>query len=142
MSADLERAKEILKETGCTCVLCRDNLVYTTNKRGVAPLIDWLESGVDTCGFSAADKVVGKGAALLYSLLGVRRVHGNVMSLAASKVLRKNGIEAYWDTLTESIQNRAKNSPCPIESATANIDDPEAAFPIILATLAKLQKGN
>ncbi len=140
MSADLERAKEILAQTGSTCVLCRDDLVYTTTQRGVRPLIDWLESGQDTWGFSAADKVVGKAAALLYCLLGVRRVHGNVMSDAAVKVLRRNGIEVYWDRLTEGIRNRADTGPCPLESATTHIDDPEEALPVILATLKSLQK--
>ena len=140
MSADLERAKEILAQTGSTCVLCRDDLVYTTTQRGVRPLIDWLESGQDTWGFSVADKVVGKAAALLYCLLGVRRVHGNVMSDAAVKVLRRNGIEVYWDRLTEGIRNRADTGPCPLESATTHIDDPEEALPVILATLKSLQK--
>ena len=142
MLADLERAKEILAQTGSTCVLCRDEITYTTTQRGVAPLLSWLESGVDTCGFSAADKVVGKAAALLYCLLGIRRVHGNVISEAAVKVLRRNGVEVYWDRLTDGIRNRAGTGPCPMEAATAHIDDPEEALPVILATLASLQKGN
>ena len=140
MSADLEKAKEILAQTGSTCVLCRDDIVYTTTQRGVAPLLEWLESGVDTCGFSAADKVVGKAAALLYCLLGIRRVHGNVMSEAAAKVLRRNGVEVYWDRLTDGIRNRTNTGPCPLEAATMSIDDPDEALPVILATLADLQK--
>lgn len=140
MSADLDRAKEILSQTGSTCVLCRDQLVYTTTDRGIRPLVDWLQSGEDTCGFSAADKVVGKAAALMYCLLGVRRVHGNVMSTAAVKVLRRNGIEAYWDCLTEYVRNRASTGLCPMEAATAHIDDPDEALPVILATLNSLQK--
>lgn len=140
MSADLERAKEILAQTGSTCVLCRDDLVYTATARGIRPLIDWLESGVDTCSFSAADKVVGKAAALVYCLLGIRCVHGNVMSQAAVKVLRRNGIEAYWDRLAENIQNRAGTGLCPMEEATMHIDDPDEALPVILSTLDSLQK--
>lgn len=140
MPEDLEKAKKLLKESGCTCVLCREDLLLQSTQQGVKPLLDWLQNGEDTCGCSAADKVVGKGAALLYSLLGVRRVHGNVMSLAAVKTLRKNGIEAYWDTLTEAIRNRTGTGLCPIETATAHIDDPEEALPVILATLKTLQK--
>ena len=87
-----------------------------------------------------ADKVVGKGAALMYCLLGVRCVHGNVMSQAAVKVLRRHGIEAYWDRLAENIHNRAGTGLCPIETATAQIDDPEEALPVILSTLASLRK--
>ena len=140
MSADLERAKEILAQTGSTCVLCRDQIVYTTDVRGVRPLVDWLDSGEDTCGFSAADKVVGKAAALMYCLLGIRRVYGTVMSDGAVKVLRRNGIEAYWGRLTENIRNRAGTGLCPMEQATAHIDDPEEALAAIRATLTSLQQ--
>lgn len=142
MSADLERAKEILCSSGSTCVLCRDELTYTTTVRGIRPLVDWLDSGEDTCGFSAADKVVGKAAALMYCLLGVRCVYGAVMSDAAVKVLRRNGIEAYWGRLTDGIRNRAGTGLCPMESATMHIDDPDDALPIILSTLAHLNERN
>lgn len=140
MSADLERAKEILSQTGSTCVLCRGEVIYTTAQRGIRPLVDWLDSGEDTCGFSAADKVVGKAAALMYCLLGVRCVHGNVMSQAAVKVLRRHGIEVSWDRLAENIRNRTNTGLCPMEAATLDIHDPEDALPVILSTLASLLK--
>ncbi len=136
---DLERAKEIWKTTGCTCVACKGDTVYRSIDRGVKPLLAWLDSCTDMMGFSVADKVVGKGAALLYCLLGVRRVHGGVMSIAAVKVFRANGIEATWDCLAESIQNRQKNGPCPIEAATLPYNDPEEALAVIRSTLDRLQ---
>lgn len=141
MSVDLERAKEILRSADYTCVLCREDMVLTTQERGVLPLLRWLGTGADTSGCCAADKVVGKAAALLYCLLGVRSVHGNVMSSAAVKVLRRHGIEAHWDILTEFIRNRAGTAPCPMEAATAQIDDPEAALPVILDTLQKTKSA-
>lgn len=139
MSDDLQKAKLLLAQTGSTCVLCRDDLVLTATARGVIPLLDWLDSGADTWACSAADKVVGKAAAHLYCLLGVRRVHGNVMSVSAVKVLRQGGVEVYWDTLVENIRNRTNTGLCPMETATADIDEPEEALPIIRATLARLQ---
>ncbi len=139
MPEDLQKAKDILAQTGSTCVLCREDLVHQTTARGIQPLLDWLDSGEDTWACSAADKVVGKAAAHLYCLLGVRRVHGNVMSLAAMRLLRHNGVEAYWDTLTENIRNRAGTGLCPLEEATLDIDEPEDALPIIRAALSRLQ---
>lgn len=139
MPEDLEKAKQLLAQTGSTCVLCRDDLVHTSSTRGIQPLLDWLDNEEDTWACSAADKVVGKAAAHLYCLLGVRRVHGNVMSVAAVKLLRRNGVEAYWDTLTESIRNRSCTGMCPMEEATLSIDEPEDALPVIRATLARLQ---
>lgn len=136
---DLEKAKQILQADDATCVLCRGESVYRSRERGVAPLLALLDGDADTCGFSAADKVVGKAAAMLYCLLGVRRVHGNVMSIHAVRLLRRNGVEAYWDTLAESIRNRAGDGLCPMESATQAIDEPEDALPVIRDTLARLQ---
>lgn len=140
MEQDLQHAKEILQATGATCVLCRGETVYRTELRGVAPLLAWFDDAEDTSLCCAADKVVGKAAALLYCLLGVRCVHARVISLPAVKVLRRNGVEVYWDTLTEAIRNRAGTGLCPMEVATAQVDDPEEALPVIRRTLAALQK--
>lgn len=139
MPEDLQNAKNILTQTDSTCVLCRDDVVHKSSVRGVQPLLDWLDSGEDTWACSAADKVVGKAAAHLYCLLGVRRVHGNVMSVAAVKLLRRNGVEAYWDTLAENIRNRSNTGFCPLEEATLHIDEPEEALPVIRAALERLQ---
>ncbi len=135
---DLERAKQILAAGDSTCVVCGGDTVYQSTDRGVKPLLAWLDSCTDMMGYSAADRVVGKGAALLYCLLGVRRVYGRVMSVAAVKVFRANGIEYSWGTLAESILNRRKVGICPIEAATAACDEPEDALPIIRRTLANL----
>ena len=89
---DLESAKKKLTESGYTCVLCKGDAVFCSRIRGVAPLLEFLDSERSFCGFSAADKVVGKGAALLYVLLGVSAVHATVISVAAYAVLREAGI--------------------------------------------------
>ncbi len=140
MTADLIEAKQQLLESSSTCVLCKDGTLHHSTLPGVAPLLSWLQDGTDTSGSCAADKIVGKAAALLYCLLGVRQVYGTVVSLSAVKVLRKNGIEVFWDTLAENILNRNKSGLCPLEAATASIDDPEEALPTILQTIASLQK--
>ncbi len=138
MPQDLAKAIEVLQSTGATCAVCKDDTVYTSHQRGVKPLLAWLDGCTDMMGFSCADRVVGKGAAMLYCLLGVRRVYGRIMSVPAVKVLRAAGIEASWGTLAESILNRAKNGPCPIENACLPYDEPEEALPVIRRTLENL----
>ena len=132
---DMEKAKKLLQEGGYTCVACKNGAVYTATQRGVRPLLNWLDEGVDLMGASVADKVVGRGAAFLYRLLGVRSVYGGVMSVPAMKVLRAGGIEAQWELLAEGIRNRDNTGPCPIEYSTAVTDDPEEAVMIIRAEL-------
>lgn len=140
MSQDLERAKRLLDDNECTVVLCNNEITYTSIQRGVRPLLAWLDDETDLMGFCAADKVVGRGAAFLYRLLGVRAVYGKIMSTGAVKVLRAGGIDVSWGTLTESIMNRQKNGPCPIELATRNIQEPENALFIIRSTLENIPK--
>ena len=139
METDLRSAISILKTENCTCVLCKGEETHRSTQRGVKPLLTWLDGGTDLMGFSAADRVVGRGAAFLYRLLGVRRVHGCIMSVPAVKVLRAGGIEVTWDTLAESIRNRAGDGPCPMEAATEGCADPEAALTAIRYALAQLR---
>lgn len=128
---DLKRARELLNEGGYTCVLCRGETIHTATQRGVRPLVDWLDSGLDLRGFSAADKVVGRATAFLYVLLGVRAVHSLVMSTPAREVLLDNGIAASFDREVPGIINRRGDGPCPFEEAVLGIRDPGEALTAI-----------
>ena len=128
---DLEKAKKLLPEGGYTCVLCRGAEVHTATARGVRPLLDWLDSGLDLRGFSAADKVVGRATAFLYVLLGVRTVHALVMSTPAKEALEANGIPAFCGREVAGIINRRGDGPCPFEEAVLDITDPEEALSAI-----------
>ena len=137
----LKSAKKILCAQNLTCVLCGDSGTYTSDRRGAAPLLEWLDSGIDVRGFSAADRVVGKATAFLYCLLGIRAVYARVMSKPALQVLTEAGIEASWDTLVEGIQNRTKTGPCPLEHATRSVTDANEALCAIRSALASLRKA-
>lgn len=137
---DLEKAKALLRSEGYTCVLCRDDLLYTSYKRGVAPLMELLDSGEDLSGFSAADKVVGKATALLYRLLNVRCVYGAIISESALHVLQAGGIAVFFETTVDHIVNRTGDGRCPMETATAHISDPAEAPDAIRAALSRLQQ--
>ena len=137
----LQKAREILNSGNYTCVVCGADSVYTTSQRGVAPLLNWLDSGTDLKGFSAADRVVGRGAAFLYCLLGVKEVHAKVMSRPAAEVLCNGGIAASADTFVEGIINRAGTGPCPFEAAVMDIRDPHQALTAIRNKRLQMQKG-
>lgn len=128
---DLERAREVLDAGDYTCALCRGDAVYTATARGVRPLVEWLDSGLDLRGFSAADKVVGRATAFLYVLLGVRAVHARVMSTPARLALEENGITALCDKEVGGIINRRGDGPCPFEEAVLGITDPQEALTAI-----------
>lgn len=138
MEQDMARARAELAAYGYTCVVCRGEQTYAAHERGIRPLMNWLESGADLTEACAADKVVGKAAAMLYCLLGVKAVHAGVMSIPARRVFESGGITASWDTLVDAIENRTKTGLCPMEQATAEINDPVQAPAVIRKKLVEL----
>lgn len=138
---DLMQARQILDKGNYTCVLCRGEETYTATQRGVRPLLDWLDSGTPLQGFSAADRVVGRGAAFLYCLLGVKVVYARVMSRPAAEVLMTQNIAVEAETFVDGIINRQGNGPCPFEEAVMAITDPHEALVAIRAKMAQMQKG-
>ncbi len=139
MNNNLTIAKKILIDGSYTCVLYLDSVEYHSTLRGVAPLIEFLESKKDFNGFYVADKIVGLGAAHLYVLLKVKAIWANVISSPAKELLVKNGIDVYCDSEVKYIINRDKTGVCPIESAVKGITDPNKALIVIKETLKKLQ---
>ena len=138
MHEDLILALNILNEGSYTCVLRRGDITLTDDRRGIRPLMELLESDQDVAGFSAADRVVGKAAAFLYCLLGVRSVYAKVISTPALQVLQSCGIDTYYDTQVNAIRNRTGDGFCPMETAVWNLNDPEKAPDAIREALKKL----
>ena len=135
---DLLSAREQLVAGDFTCVICKDDRVYTTRERGVKPLVRWLTEGTDLRGFSAADKVVGKATAYLYCLLGVRAVYAHVMSRSAAQVLADNGVAVSQGKLVDNIINRQGTGICPFEAAVWDIQTPQQALPAIRAKMTEM----
>jgi len=134
---DLQKAKGLLTEN--TCVLCKEDRLYTSQKTGIAPMLDWLAEGADLSGYSVADKIVGKAAALLFILAAVKDVYGEVMSEGGLAVLQSHGIPCSYGTLAPYIINRKGDGICPMEQTVQDIDDPESAYEALWETRKKLQ---
>ncbi len=140
MTNDLQTACSLMETGDYTCVLCQGNTIHTATERGVAPLLHWVDTGLNVSGFSAADRVVGRGAAFLYCLLQVREVYARVMSRPAAAVLEAHGIAVFTDMLVDGIINRKGTGPCPFEAAVLDIDDPQTALAAIHTRMAQMQK--
>ena len=125
---------------GYTCVAANGDIVHTSTQRGVAPLLGWLEEGLCLNGFQVADKVVGKGAAFLYLLLGAKNLYAAVISVPALNVLKNHGVAVTFTTLVPAIQNRDHTGFCPIETAVLDCDDPAEALIKIKNRLRELRK--
>lgn len=124
----IETARDILKKENCTCVLTNGKVVYKSDERGIMTMMNFIRRGVDLKGFSAADKIVGKAAAMLFVIAGVKEVYAGVLSKNAKDVLEKYKISVSYDILTLRIENRLRNGICPIEMMVENIDYPQEAY--------------
>ena len=137
MNCDQKKAKSILDSSAYTCVLIRESEILTSSKRGVSPLLDWLDSGKSFEGFSAADKVVGKAAAYLYVLLGIRALYTKVISSQALEVLSAHNVEILFGEKVDRIRNRDNTGFCPMELCVADVDTADGALTAIRNKLAE-----
>ena len=139
MADDLARARELLAAGSCTCALVCGEKEITSTERGVKPLLELYESGRDYSAYSAADKVIGNGAAFLYVLLGIKKIYCGVISADAKATLDSNGIEIIYGELVPAIINHDKTGFCPVETAVKGITEPQAALDAIKAQLRKMK---
>lgn len=137
--SDIERAKELLTGSA-TCVLVKNEAVYISGKSGIAPMLDYLGAGVPLKGFSAADRIVGKAAAMLFVRAGVTEVYGEVMSRGGADYLKEHGVARSWGTLTDVIINRTGTGMCPMEQTVREIGDFRQAYCALSAKRAVLRK--
>lgn len=134
---DLEIAKANL--AGHSICLCKDGKCMFSDKRGISPMLDFIARGVELAGYSVADRIVGKAAALLFVKCGIKRVFAKTLSKSGKLVLEKYGAEFGYETLTEKIINREGTSVCPMEKAVMNTEDAEEAFVLLKEQALRLQ---
>lgn len=141
MTQNLERARKTLSESGCTLCIVNSGEVKTSDNRGISPLLDMLKCDPDFLnGSSAADKIIGKSAALLMVLGNIREVYTHTISRHALKVFEDNGIPVIFEKEVPYVKNRDKTGMCPMENAVLGTDNPELAYQILLEKLLELRK--
>jgi len=86
------------------------------------------EMGSQLSGASAADKIMGKAAALLCVHSRIEAVYAVTMSRKGLEVLKAHHIQARFGHLVAKILNAQKSGCCPFEELVVNTSDPEEAF--------------
>ena len=135
---DLQIAKNNL--LGHTICLCKDGNCLFSEKKGIAPMMNFIADGVDLAGYSVADLVVGKAAAMLFVKCGITKVFAKTLSISGKNTLKMHGIPCEYETLTEKIINRDGTDICPMEKAVLNCDDVENAYLLLRDKLMELSK--
>ena len=142
MTEDLRRAKEALDaDETVTLAVCSDGELTVSREKGIRPLLALAQDGADLKDACAADRIVGKAAAMLYALMGVKEVYAQVLGKKGSAVLERYGIAYAYDTLTENIINRSGTGLCPMEEAVKDVEEPREAFAAIEKKVEQLRKA-
>lgn len=111
---------EILHFTSCSLVVEKNGEITTYNKKGVRDLIWLLDNKPERLhNARIADKVVGRAAAGLMIVGGVREVYAAAMGRNALLLLEEAGIRAACGTLVEYIADPG-NDRCPLEKIVAD----------------------
>lgn len=127
----LQKAKALLEDGGYTCVLIGKDVVFTSKERGIGPLLSILNADMGTQNAYVADKVVGKAAAFLYTLMGIKALYASTLSVPALQALQSAGIAVEYGLLTQSIRNRTNTGQCPMEQAVWEVTDAQTARRIL-----------
>ena len=106
----MEKIIDLLHSGGYSCVIRNGTEIRTFTQRGVADLYDLFRQDPSFMkGAGIADKVIGKAAAGLMVLGGIRQVYADVISQPALALLHNANIEVSYVRLVPFIENRDKS---------------------------------
>ena len=117
------KAVDLVKSGEATCALVRGNkIVRADSPRGIVYLIDLYEQGLLKDAF-VADKIIGKAAAMIFTLGGVKGCFGANVSDSAVLWLKQHKIPLSYGNRSEYIVNRKGDGLCPMEETVKDISD-------------------
>ena len=128
--SDIDMAREDVEKRGFALSVVRDGKRILQSKR---PGISALVTAIDYdrfClrGASAADRILGKAAAMLFVYSRVSRIFASLASRDASATLQEFGVPFESVKNVREILNRDQTSACPFESLVRDVKTPEEAF--------------
>lgn len=134
------KALLLLNSADTTFAYVSETQTLTSDAHGVRQLLLLADDGISLADGFAADRVVGKAAALLMVRLGVRHVYADTLSRAAYDVLAAHGVDFLYRRLVSVILSRTGDDLCPMEKALLAVDDPDEAYRVIGQTAARLRE--
>lgn len=116
----------------CSCVIRNAGEIRMFYNRGIQDLYRLLkEEPAFLAGAFVADKVVGKGAAALMILGGVKEVFADVASRPALALLEAARIKTEYTRAVPYIVNRTQTGMCPVEQLCGECATAQACLPPI-----------
>lgn len=115
---NLEKVKSILLEKNASLVVCYKNgdikEYYQDRIKDIKAILmqdkNLLKDAI------IADKVIGKVAASILTVAGVKEIYADVISKFAIPVLEENNIKYEYNKKVEYIKNKDNTGMCPMEN--------------------------
>lgn len=134
-------AINLITEGTASCVVIKENTIVKTQcDKGIGPVIRLYESGLLQDAF-VVDKIIGKAAAMVMTLGGVKGCYGVTMSASAVRWLKEHHISVQYETCVDAIINRAGDGICPMEQTVKDIEDAETALVALKGKIAELRSA-
>ncbi len=133
----MDELVQILR-SGNHSLVVAGNGIRIFDDRGISDLYGLLTEHPDLLrGASVADKVVGKGAAALLILGGVRELFAGVISTSALGLLEDSGISLRFGRKVPYIINRKGDGLCPVETLCKDCATAAQCLPLIREFVTK-----
>ena len=121
----LEEVKEILHQKDASLVVAYKNgeikEYYQDRIKDIKDILK--EDNKKLEGAVIADKVIGKVAASILTVAGVKEIYTDVLSTFAIPVLEENNIKYEYKEKVQYIINQAKTGMCPMENKYKDEND-------------------
>ena len=129
----MEELINLLHTGGYSCVIANEGKIRTFTQRGVADLYDFLKGAL------IADKVVGKGAAALMILGGIKELYTDVVSSNAMDLFQTSDVKVDFVQEVPFIWNRDHTGWCPVETMCSEEESAEAILQLIRGFLERIK---
>lgn len=138
----MEELISLLHSGGYSCVIANGDKIRTFTQRGVADLYDLLKQEPEFLNNALiADKVVGKGAAALMILGGIKELYTDIISTKALDLFQKSDVKVDFTQEVPFIWNRDRSGWCPVETMCSEEDSVENILPLISNFLERMRNN-
>ncbi|MBS5113045.1 MAG: DUF1893 domain-containing protein [Coprobacillus cateniformis] len=138
---NLKSLQEKLNNEDLTLVAQIQDTIYTSQLKGIAPLINPMkENQLFFKDAIVVDRVIGKAAAMLLALSQVQYIYAYVLSRKAREILDAYKIDYDYEKLADYIVNRDHTGMCPMEKTVYDMTDLNEALAALIQKQEELSK--
>jgi len=128
---------DMLNEQGLSLLVFNRDSLTTHANRGIQDLLQLISEQPERLkGAVVADKIIGKSAAAIMIVGGVKQVHTNIICTPARELFEANGVQVFANEEVPMIMNRNRSGMCPMDTQINEVESVEECVAILQAGLA------